>query len=630
MGDALDEYPSTDRWTEATESGVRATMRPPLAPCALPTRASAEPARYETRALLGRGGMGDVHACEDRRIGRTVAKKTLRARLGEVSATRRFVDEARLQGRLEHPAIVPVYDLGTDENGAPFFTMKRVRGETLAQVLAARRAGHTSEWSTRRLLSAVCTVALAIDYAHRRGVVHGDLKPGNVMLGRFGEVHVLDWGCATEVRPDSEGALAEDLGPTTLDVRTLAGLSAANDSRSEILGTPGYLAPEQARGERGVPASDVYALGAMLFEVIAGEPLHRGTTPLALLVSSIAGVPRRPSQRAAGVHVPLELDELVERATEREPELRPSAREVAACIEHVLDVEAAELGARRTAARHAEDARDASRRALEQGDETARITALREAARALALDPENEAATDVIAKLLVQPPSELPPEAREEMVSLEREVVARAVGSIGVRTMTWLAFIPLCLALGVRSLVGASITIALMVLAAFAFAMASRRPTTTPRERMALLALVLAAVACFAGMFGPFVIVPLFATTTVTMMAVGLDARQRLAAIALGLTTIAAPLVLELAHVIPPSVAFVDGGILILPRFTGFPPGATLALLVIAHAVALPMCVAITGKLWDAMDRARRRLALRTWQLERALPKRVATVPPAA
>jgi serine/threonine protein kinase len=146
--------------------------------------------RYESGVLLGKGGMGEVRLFHDRRIGRDVAQKTLRS---EISKSRvsfeRFLREARVQGQLEHPAVVPVYDLAVDPQGNVFFTMKRVRGTPLDEILDALEAGQTLErFNRRKLLTAFVQICLAIEFAHSRGVLHRDLKPANIMLGEYGEV----------------------------------------------------------------------------------------------------------------------------------------------------------------------------------------------------------------------------------------------------------------------------------------------------------------------------------------------------------------------------------------------------------------------------------------------------------
>jgi serine/threonine protein kinase len=154
--------------------------------------------RYQASGVIGKGGMGEVRLYKDLRISRYVAVKVLRDKLRSSPEYRsRFVLEARLQGQLEHPSIVPVHDLGVTPEGELFFSMARVRGVTLRAALETVRAGdHGARFVRRRLLTAFSSVCLAVDYAHCRGVVHRDLKPENVMLGDFGEVYVLDWGIA--------------------------------------------------------------------------------------------------------------------------------------------------------------------------------------------------------------------------------------------------------------------------------------------------------------------------------------------------------------------------------------------------------------------------------------------------
>jgi len=196
--------------------------------------------RYQQRESLGAGGMGEVALCLDDRVGREVALKVLRP---EVSSSRparlRFLREARLQGQLEHPAIVPVHDIGVSPSGHDYFTMKRIRGFTLQEILIGIRQGvgpWRERYGTRRLLAAFGQVCLAIDFAHARGIVHRDLKPANIMFGDFGEVYVLDWGLAKVMDevPEGEDAVAGPLRLPEEPAVTRDGL---------VMGTIGYMAP---------------------------------------------------------------------------------------------------------------------------------------------------------------------------------------------------------------------------------------------------------------------------------------------------------------------------------------------------------------------------------------------------
>src|SRR6185436_15579595 len=215
-----------------------------------------EAQRYREHGLLGRGGMGEIMLVEDAAIGREIAVKTIAAKLaGSRSMRERFLREVRIQGQLEHPSIVPVYDVGVDASGNDYFTMKRIAGRTLATVLralAANDAGARQEFPRNALLAVFRQICLAIAFAHSRGAIHRDLKPANVMVGDFGEVYVLDWGIAR---------LATEPDPPPSD--------------EQVLGTPGYMAPEQLEDPaQADDRSDVYALGAILFEILALEPWH--------------------------------------------------------------------------------------------------------------------------------------------------------------------------------------------------------------------------------------------------------------------------------------------------------------------------------------------------------------------
>jgi Flp pilus assembly protein TadD len=224
--------------------------------------------RYVVLGEAGRGGLGVVYRGHDRDLGREVALKALDHRLtADPGFVRRFVAEAQVCGRLQHPGVVPVHELGLDQTKRPYFVMKLITGQTFAEVLAAR---HSVTDDRRRCLDAFEKVCHTIAYAHDQGVVHRDLKPANVMIGAFGEVQVVDWGLAIVLAQPPDGPA--DAGTTPIAGST----GRAPTVGGTVSGTPAYMPPEQARGEslRIDARSDVFALGALLAEILTGEPVH--------------------------------------------------------------------------------------------------------------------------------------------------------------------------------------------------------------------------------------------------------------------------------------------------------------------------------------------------------------------
>jgi len=270
--------------------------------------------RYTIRETLGRGGMGVVYLADDAELHRQVALKVLHGPVPDADATRRMLREARIIARLEHPGIVPIHDAGTLPDGRPYYVMKLVRGRRLDESHYGDAAGLTERL---RLFQRICeTVA----FAHAHGVVHRDLKPQNVMVGAFGEVLVLDWGvakmlnAASEPRasaraeseprasaradapaehdaPDGDAARIQHPGAppigsdedTTDTRRTL---------RGTVIGTPAYMAPEQAHGEVDAvdQRSDVYALGAILYYLLTDQPPKRSAAPANVHAVTTAGI----------------------------------------------------------------------------------------------------------------------------------------------------------------------------------------------------------------------------------------------------------------------------------------------------------------------------------------------------
>jgi serine/threonine protein kinase len=237
---------------------------------------SFKPQDYAVESQVAQGGMGVIRRAIDRNTGRTVAMKVLRR---DISLSHedvlRFVREARINAQLEHPNIVPVHELGQDEEGKPFYTMKLVHGVTLEDILAniARGDAETlSQFSLAALLTIFEKVCDAVAFAHSRGIVHRDLKPSNVMVEKFGEVLVLDWGMAKALgRASSQEAPAQSSSP----------LPAANMNLRDVrltaqclLGTPSFMAPEQVENGPVDERTDIYALGGILYQILTLRPPH--------------------------------------------------------------------------------------------------------------------------------------------------------------------------------------------------------------------------------------------------------------------------------------------------------------------------------------------------------------------
>jgi serine/threonine-protein kinase len=258
---------------EATRSPLTATASAPHAAStgALP----AQVGRYRVEAEIARGGMGVVLRVNDPDLGRTLAVKVLLdCHATDPAAARRFLDEARLCGQLQHPGVPPVHELGALPDGRPFFAMKLVKGDTLAGQLAVR-AGPDDELP--RFVQIFEQVCQAVAYAHSRGVLHRDLKPANIMVGAFGEVQVMDWGLAKVLgsRPEQPTTLSADA--STL-YSTRLGSPPEETAPGSVLGTPAFMSPEQARGQVDHldERADVYALGAILCVILTGRPPHDG------------------------------------------------------------------------------------------------------------------------------------------------------------------------------------------------------------------------------------------------------------------------------------------------------------------------------------------------------------------
>jgi WD40 repeat protein/serine/threonine protein kinase len=299
-------------------------------------------ARYRIVREHAKGGLGVVFLAQDTELNRQVALKEIQHLFADDATSRaRFLTEAEVTGGLEHPGIVPIYGLGRYDDGRPFYAMRFIRGDSLKDAIARfhqadedpRRDPGERALSLQTLLRRFLDVCNAIQYAHDRGVLHRDLKPGNIMIGRYGETLVVDWGLAkvtgrvdSAAHPGIEATLRPGLSGNSS--ATVAG---------QALGTPAYMSPEQAQGKLELlgPASDVYSLGATLYALLTGHAPVAGGDPGAALARVTAG--DFPPPRAVNPRVPRALDAVCLKAMAlRATDRYGSARELAADVERFL------------------------------------------------------------------------------------------------------------------------------------------------------------------------------------------------------------------------------------------------------------------------------------------------------
>lgn len=584
--------------------------------------------RYTPGDLLGEGGMGEVRTHHDTRIGRDVAIKSLLQEVRDSARHReRFLFEARVQGQLEHPGVVPVYEIGKLADESEYLSMKRLTGQTLRKIINDLRSGDRgamAAFSRRKLLSAFQSLCLAVDYAHQSGVIHRDIKPTNIMLGDFGEVYLLDWGVAKLL--DAE----ERRQGSMLDLER----SHDKTEVGEVLGTPGYMSPEQAAGTGLVDRrSDVFSLGAILFEIITLErlvPYQEGDlTELTLL----GGYDAHISERFPEMDVPLELEQICVEATEHDPDDRTtSARAMHDAIEQFLEGEGDAKRKQSMSRKHTRAAIRALSLACGSVDEQTgeavpvaeqsehRRQAIQEAQKALVLDPNNTVALQTMMRVMTDAPSEPSPDAEIALRNAEHaslRLTARR-GAVGYFIVA--ANLALAALLGIRNPVMFALPIALLLGASMLSMLAGRGVTPQRHYAFPIVALASAGFALTGSMFGPFVVTPLLCAVHVVLVAVLLDRPIRGFAILCSALAVLFPIVLQVAGFVDASWVFRGTVVEIAPRILELPETATIAFLttVMLGAVVLPPL--LIGPERDERVAQGQKLTLQAYQMAEFLP----------
>ncbi|HEY4239078.1 MAG TPA: serine/threonine-protein kinase [Kofleriaceae bacterium] len=576
--------------------------------------------------VIGTGGVGEVVIVRDQRMGRDVALKRLKTTQPSDTEAARFLREAKIQARLEHPSIVPVYEMGRDVDGRLYFTMKRVTGATLGQVLPSEPAG------SQRLLRAFADVCLAVEFAHTRGISHRDLKPSNIMLGDFGEVYVLDWGTAADDAADAaappsrtaHGSIAPPDGNTAAQRPSAAALAAAARisspvvaaepaDPSRVFGTPGYCAPEQLR--RGVAigaAADVYALGAILFELVTRLPLHPRASDAAIESTLSPATIVSPALRSS-LPVPPELDALCIAALSLDPTARPTARLLAERIQAFLDGDRDLARRRAVATEHLWAARSAF-------EQNRRADAMREAGRAIALDPACTGAAELLTALMLEPPRDNPAALDAALRDAEADGVRRHARSSVIAYLAIACFLPVAAWNGVRRWdVVLGVFALVLVMAGAAFAL-RRRPARSLAEMVVYAAGNAVLLGMMTRMVGPFTFVPALACV-IAMSSVTYPAflARPWILIAVILCGFVVPIALERAGVLAMTWELRDGGL--LSHAGALDVGAhAMTLVIVASLATITIAGVHAARIARASQRAQQALVTQAWHLRQLLP----------
>ena len=561
--------------------------------------------RYRVVNRLGKGGMGEVMQVRDEIVGREVALKRIRRIEPSDRVVQRFLREASIQGRLEHPSIVPLYDIGRDPAGLPFFTMKKLTGTTLSKILASERP----ELSVQRLLRAFAEVCLAVEFAHVRGIIHRDLKPDNIVLGDFGEVYVLDWG------------VAKVMGESDAEFSDVSSGSSDDNEHATVpgtaVGTPGFMPPEQVRGDVDVDArADVYALGCLLFQILTRSMLHPAGK--AGLASAEVGIDARPSLRAPNLAIAPELDELCVEATRVDRAKRiQTARELGDRVQSFLDGDRDVAMRTKLATEHLAKAQAA----FVVGDDQ-RAVAMREAASAIALDPKLTGAAELLGRLMLEPPRTMPREVEERI--LEDDVaMMQGNARVGIYAYVgFLAFLPFAWWLAPAGSPYILVLSSLIFLNMGVCWWGSRRNPLGKEGVISLTnALLLVAMS---RMYSPFLIAPGLAAMS-AMAIMFTPTRSKLTSlvgmVALPWLAVIGPWLLERIDVVSKTTTVDASGLHLNAVALAGGEASTLTVAALYVLALIAAAAGMASRMRDRERAAKRHLHLQAWQLRQLVPR---------
>lgn len=529
------------------------------------------PSRYEIGELIGRGGMGAVLECRDALIRRDIA---IKVNQNGAEGGLRFLREARLQGQLEHPSVVPIYDMGITEAGEQFFTMKRVQGKTLKEMLGLS----TSEYPLRRALGDFSRICEALAYSHKRGVVHRDIKPSNIMIGQFGAVYLIDWGIAKQLRD----SLPEE---TTSETAHLS--DGQLTTTGAAIGTPAFMSPEQRIGHSD-ERSDIFCLGRVLDAI-----LERESPP------------------------PPELTEVADRATQLDPESRYAEVEsLREDIERYLDGERDEQRRRDIADRCLASAERVVQQDVLSEDE--HREAMRSVGRALALAPDHEAAIAMFVRLMERKPDEIPAEALASLatsrgVSLAENLRLGRISYCGV-----FVAVPITIWAGLRDWLPLSIMCGAWLLAILLLAWTATKPCVSRQQLIPPYLAINVATALTSLVTGWFVFLPAIVAMTGAGFSLYFGRQLRWLVLLSGSLAILLPALLFATGSLPEGL--VAGGDWPLANLAhALDARDTLAVAFGTLAVALITSLYFT-RIGEVMEAAELELHLRSWQLRNLAP----------